>query len=82
MVTVRVCSKLKTNEVGKSSRYFLGVVNKPIIPLALVGYEMSIANLALTRTRNCLSLQISQVLNKKLNFLFLFCFFFSYVNVP
>ena len=47
MVTVRVCSKLKTNKVGKNSRYFLGVVNKPIIPLALVGYEMIIANLAL-----------------------------------
>ena len=56
MVTVRVCSKqaknkLKsvvfTNKVGKNSRYFVGVFNKTIIPLALVGYEMIIANSAL-----------------------------------
>ena len=46
-ITVRVCSKLKTsrksvvftNKVGKSSRNFVGVFNKTIIPLALVGYE-------------------------------------------
>ena len=54
MVTVRVCSKLKsswksvvlvTNKVGKNYRYFVGVFNKTvIIPLALVGYEMIIAN--------------------------------------
>ena len=52
MVTVRVYSKLKTswksdvftNKVGKNSRYFVGVFNKTIIPLALVGYEMIIAN--------------------------------------
>ena len=36
-----------TNEVGKNSRYFVGVFNKTIIPLALVGYEMIIANWAL-----------------------------------
>ena len=55
MVTVRVCSKLKTswksvgftNKVGKNSRYFVGIFNKTIIPLALVGYEMIIANWAL-----------------------------------
>ena len=55
MVTVRVCSKLKTtenrlfltNKVGKNSRYFVGVFNKTIIPLVLVGYEMIIANSAL-----------------------------------
>ena len=55
MVTVRVCSKLKTswksvvftNKVGKNSRYFVGVFNKTIIPLSLVGYEMIIANSAL-----------------------------------
>ena len=49
MVTVRVYSKLKTswksvgftNKVGKNSRYFVGVFNKTIIPLALVGYELS-----------------------------------------
>ena len=65
MVTVRVCSKLKTswksvvftNKVGKNSRYFVGVFNKTIIPLALVGYEMIVANearksqLGATRTR-------------------------------
>ena len=46
MVTVRVCSKLKTswksvvftNKVGKNFRYFVGVFNKTIIPPALVGY--------------------------------------------
>ena len=54
MVTVRVRSKLKTswksvgftNKVGKNSRYFVGVFNKTIIPLALVGCEMIIANQA------------------------------------
>ena len=59
MVTVRVCSKLKTswksvvftNKVGKNSRYFVGVFNKTIIPLALAGYEMIIANSYPTRTR-------------------------------
>ena len=59
MVTVRVCSKLKTswksvvftNKVGKNSRYFVGVFNKTIIPLALVGYEMIIAISYPTRTR-------------------------------
>ena len=51
MVTVHVCSKLETNwksivftnKVGKNSRYF----NKTIIPFALVGYKMIIANSAL-----------------------------------
>ena len=33
-----------TNEVGKNSRYFVGVFNKTITPHALVGYEMIIAN--------------------------------------
>ena len=50
MVTVRVCSKLKTswkslvftNKVGKNSRYFVGVFNKTIIPPVLVGCEMII----------------------------------------
>ena len=59
MVTVRVCSKLKTswksvvltNKVGKNSRYFVGILNKIIIPLALVGYEMIIASSYPTRTR-------------------------------
>ena len=48
MVNVRVCSKLKTswksvvftNKVSKNSRYFVGVLNKTIIPLALVVHEM------------------------------------------
>ena len=52
MSTVRVCSKLKTrwksvvftNKVGKNFRYFRGVFNKTVIPLALVGYEMIIAS--------------------------------------
>ena len=55
MVTVHVCSKLKTswklvvltNKVGKNSRYFVGIFNKTIIPLVLVRYEMIMANLAL-----------------------------------
>ena len=55
MVTVGVCSKLKTsgksvvftNKVGKNSRYFVGVFNKTIIPLALAGYVMIIADSAL-----------------------------------
>ena len=59
MVTVRVSSKLKTswesvvftNKVGKNSRYFVGVFNKTIIPLVLVGYEMIIGNSYPTRTR-------------------------------
>ena len=40
-----------TNIIGKNSRYFVGVFNKTIIPLALVGYEMIIANSYPTRTR-------------------------------
>ena len=35
-------------KVGRNSRYFVGVFNKTIIPLALVGYEMIIANSALS----------------------------------
>ena len=52
MVAVRVCSNLKTswqtvvftNKDGKNSRYFVGVFNKTIIPLALVRYELVMAN--------------------------------------
>ena len=52
MVTARVCAKLKTswksvvftNKVGKNSRYFVGVFNKTIIPLALVRNDMIIDN--------------------------------------
>ena len=33
-----------TNKVGKSSRNFVGVFNKTVIPLALVRYEIIIAN--------------------------------------
>ena len=59
MVTVRVCSKFYTsrkavvftNKVEKTSRYFVGIFNKTIFPLALVGYEMIIANSYPTRTR-------------------------------
>ena len=55
MVTVCICSKLKTsrksivftNKVGKNSRYFVGVFNNKVIPLVLVGYEMITANLEL-----------------------------------
>ena len=52
---VRIKNKLKsvvfTNKVGKNSRYFVGVFNRTIISLALVGYEISIANSHPTRTR-------------------------------
>ena len=45
---LKIENKLKsvvfTNTVGKNSRYLVGVFNKTIIPLALVGYEMIIAN--------------------------------------
>ena len=40
-----------TNKAGKNSRYFVGVFVKTIIPLALVGYEMIIANSYPTCTR-------------------------------
>ena len=47
---LKIKNKLKigyfSNKVGKNSQYFVGVFNKTIIPLALVGYEMIIANSA------------------------------------
>ena len=59
MVAVCICSKLKTssklvvftNKVGKNYQYFVGVFNKTILPLMLVGYEMIIANSYPTCTR-------------------------------
>ena len=52
---LKIQNKLKigcfTNKVGKNSRYFVGVFNKTIILLALVGYEKIIANSYPTRTR-------------------------------
>ena len=33
-----------TNKVGKNSQYFVGIFSEAIIPLALVGYVMIIAN--------------------------------------
>ena len=36
-----------TNIIGQNSRYFVGVFNKTVILLALVGYEMIIADKAL-----------------------------------
>ena len=59
MVIVRLYSNLKTswksavftNKVGKISRYFVGVFNKTVIPLVLVGYVMIIADPYQTRTR-------------------------------
>ena len=48
---LKIKNKLKIgcfpNKVGKNSRYFVGVFNKTIIPLALVGFEMILANSAL-----------------------------------
>ena len=48
MITVRVCSKLKTswksvvftNKVGKNSRYFVGVFSKTIIPLVIANWAL------------------------------------------
>ena len=72
MVTVRVCSKLKTtklefvfftNKVGKNSRYcFVGVFDKIIILLALVGYEMITAISALRASLAKLPLHIQRAL--------------------
>ena len=45
---LKIKNKMKigwfTNKVGKVTRYFVGVFNRIIIPLALVGYEMIIEN--------------------------------------
>ena len=45
---LKIKNKMKvgwfTNKVGKISRYFVGVFNRIVIPLALVGYEMIKAN--------------------------------------
>ena len=45
---LKIKNKMKVgwfaDKVGKNSRYFLGVFNRIIIPLALVGYEMIKAN--------------------------------------
>ena len=59
MVTVRVCSKLRTSwksvvftsKDGENSLFFVGVFNKTLIPLVLVECEMIIANSYPTRTR-------------------------------
>ena len=44
---LKIKNKLKsvvfTNTFGQNSQYLVGVFNKTIIPLALVGYEMIIA---------------------------------------
>ena len=48
---LKIKNKLKsvvfTNKAGKNSRYFVGVFDKTIIPLALVGHHMIITNSAL-----------------------------------
>ena len=45
---LKIKNKMKigwfTNKVGKISRYFVGVCNRIVIPPALFGYEMIIAN--------------------------------------
>ena len=38
-----------TNQVRKNSQYFVSILNKMIIQLTLVGYEIIIANLYLMR---------------------------------
>ena len=57
----RIQSVVFTNKVGKNSRYFVGVSNKTIIPLALVGYEIIIPNSALRLVR-CLPYHIQHAL--------------------
>ena len=49
MHLLKIKNKLKkffffTNQVGKNSQYFVSILNKMIIPLAFVRYEMIIAN--------------------------------------
>ena len=48
---LQIKNKLKiacfTNKVAKNSRYFVDGLNKTIIPLACVGYEMIIASASL-----------------------------------
>ena len=49
MHLLKIKNKLKiffffTNQVEKNSQYFVSILNKMIIPLAFVGYEMIIAN--------------------------------------
>ena len=48
---LKIKNKMKigwfTNKVGKISQYFVGVFNRIIIPLALGGYKMIIANTVL-----------------------------------
>ena len=66
LLIISICSKLKTswksvvftNKVGKNSRYFVGVFEKTIIPLTLVGYEMIITNSPL-----CISLAIYHLIS-------------------
>ena len=52
---LKIKNKLKIGclykKVGKNSPYFVGVFNKTIILLVLVGYEIIIANSYKTRTR-------------------------------
>ena len=49
---LQIKNKLKIgcfkNKVGKNSLYFVSVFNNTIIPLAFVGYEMTIVNTALS----------------------------------
>ena len=53
-----------TNIVGKKSRYFVGVFNKTIIPLALVGYEMLIIdNSYPTRTSGIIVKSLTKALS-------------------
>ena len=52
-----------TNKVGKNSRYcFVGVFDKTIILLALVGYEMIVAISALRASLASLSFHIQRAL--------------------
>ena len=56
---LKIKNKLKsvvfTNKVEKNSQYFVGIFNKTIIPLTVVGYEMIIANSYPTLTRGIMT---------------------------
>ena len=58
MVSVRVIFLRRFHFFKFSLVYFGGVFNKTIIPLALVGYEMIIANSALGNSRVFIGLAI------------------------
>ena len=64
------CTRLLKLKNKLISRYFVGVLKKTIIPLALVRYEMIIANSYPTRTRGIIVNYIFgiQLIQKRFSF--------------